>query len=138
MQAQLKLIKNPNESNILLYKIARVVYAETCAASLRVVEALTAMIENYARISGRDFLDIISDENIFESINRTSARHEYLTIDAQNRGFKMCLRVVERMLHGNLEDMCCGATKFHRADLMPNWAISRGYIADIDGLLFYL
>ena len=43
---QLTLIKNPDETKGLAYKIARVVYAETQAASLRVVEALTSMIQN--------------------------------------------------------------------------------------------
>lgn len=134
----LELIKNPDETQIAAYKIARVIYAETVAASLHVVEALASMISNASASTGRDVMDIISDKNMFESLNADSARHRLLKIDAQDRGFQMCLRVTKRMLRGGVTDCCHGATRFHRADLMPQWAVARGYIADIDGLLFYL
>jgi len=26
---------------------------------------------------------------------------------------------------------------FHHANTMPDWAVARGYVADIDNLLFY-
>ena len=89
--------------------------------------------------TNRDLSDVVSDENIFDSLKADSPRHKYLQVDIKNnRAFQMCLRVVERMIHGRLGDTCFGATCFHRTDEMPDWATSRGYIADIDGVLFYL
>lgn len=134
----LRLINNPDESKKILYKIARVVYAETSATSLPVVEALTAMIKNCADKEQKDFADIVSDKNLFESLSENSLRHSLLKVEVNNRGFQMCLRTVQRMLNGNLPDKSNGATRFHRCDVLPDWAVARGYIADIDGLLFYL
>ncbi len=135
---QLTLIENPDDAIRIEYKIARVVNAETGASSLSVVEALTSMIANYARTSMRAFSDIMDDAEIFDVLNHDSPRHELLMTNPNNRGFQMCLRVATRMMRGNLPDCCCGATRFHHADHMPAWAVARGYIADIDGLLFYL
>lgn len=134
---QLELIRNPDESQIEIYKIARVVYAETYMPTLSAVEALASMIKNITIKSNRNVMDVISDENIFGSIKTDSPRHKYLSVDANNRAFQMCVRVVGRMMRGNLDDACFGATRFHRADEMPDWAVARGYIADVDGLLFY-
>lgn len=135
---QLTLIKNPDESKSLPYKIARVVYAETHAISLRAVEALTSMIQNISIASGNTLNQIISDNDLFESLNENSPNNKFITVEPTNRGYQMCLRVAMHMIHGTLPDCCYGATRFHRDDIIPTWAISRGYIADIDGLLFYL
>ena len=135
---KLTLIKNPDTSKSLMYKIARIVYAETHASSLRVVEALTSMIANFSRAFECPIENMVCDASIFPSLCPTSSNHELLNIDITNSGFEMCLRTVGRMLHGNLPDTCFGATRFHHADTIPDWATSRGYIADIDGLLFYL
>lgn len=135
---QLTVIHNPDESKIILYKIARLIYAETGGASLRVVESLASMIANLVAATGRNMSDIADDANIFESLNENSAQHHLLSVDAKNRGFEMCVRVVQKMLNGNLADCCYGATKFHRVEMMPKWAIARGYIAEVDNLLFYL
>lgn len=134
----LTLIRNPNESKIIQYKIARIIYAETNASSLIAVEALAAMIKNLCVTCRRDLTDIVTDCEIFESINQNSIRHSLLAVDVKNRGFEMCLRVVARMIRGDLPDVCNGATRFHRDDVMPKWAMSRGYVAEIDGLFFYL
>ena len=134
----LRLIKNPDESKKLSYQIARVVYAETSASSLAAVEALVSMIDNASRATGKSIAQIISDTNMFESLSVTSARHDMLSVPPTSRAFQMCLRVANRMLMGGLPDMCRGATSFHRSETMPDWARARGYILDIDELLFYL
>jgi hypothetical protein len=134
----LTLIKNPDESKIISYKITRVVYAETNASSLSAVEAMVSMIANICMTSKQELIDIIQNKDIFESLNDDFNRHKDLLVDATDRVFQMCLRVVQRMLNGDLCDKCCGATKFHRGELLPDWAVSRGYIAEIDDLLFYL
>lgn len=134
----LTLIKNTDDSKILLYKIARLIYAETGATSLAAVEALASMIANICLTSQRELDDIVTDKQIFSSLDRKSSRHDLLLVDAQSRQFQMCLRVVQRMLNGDLADSCCGATRFHHVDVLPGWAVSRGYVAEIDGLLFYL
>ena len=121
-----------------VYKIARVIYAETGASSLPAVEALAAMINNAARARGVDASQIVDDAQMFESLNVTSGRHKLLAVDADNRALKMCVRVVQKMRRGNLPDTVFGAVMFHRADVLPEWALARGYIADVDGLLFYL
>ena len=133
----LNLITAHSETMSLAYNIARVVYAETNAQSLRVVEALTSMISNRAKKNNISIRDVISDSVMFESLNDDSVRHAYLNVDSNRHDFQMCVRVAIRMLHGNLPDMCRGATMFHRTELLPSWAIARGYIADIDGILFY-
>lgn len=134
----LRLIKNPDETKKLSYQIARVVYAETSASSLPAVEALVSMINNASRATGKSIAQIISDTDMFESLNATSVRHGMLSVPPTSRGFQMCLRVVGRMLSGGLSDMCRGATRFHHGDTIPDWARARGYILDVDELLFYL
>lgn len=135
---QMTLIKNTDTCVTKAYKIARVVYAETGANSLSGVEALTSMIKNLSEKSGRDIETIITDKNIFNVLENTSPRHSLLDVPANNRAFQMCVRVASRMLAGGLVDKSFGATKFHHADVMPMWAVARGYIADVDGMLFYL
>ena len=135
---QLTLIKNPDATISPVYKIARIIYAQTHGSSLTAVEAFASMIANISRASGLSVLDIISDKNIFDANDVNSANHEYLSVPANNRAFQMCLRTAQRMLSGVLPDTCYGATRFHYADTIPSWATSRGYIADIDGILFYL
>lgn len=135
----LEIINNPDESQIAIYKAARVIYAETFPTSLPAAEAMASMIGNIMAQTKQDLLGVVSDENIFDSLNANSPRHKYINTDIKNnRAIQMCARVVERMIHGMLPDVCFGATRFHRVDEMPDWATSRGYIADIDGLLFYV
>lgn len=134
---QLELINNPDESQIVIYKIARVVYAETYMPTLAAVEALTSMIQNIVNHSNRSVLDVVNDADIFNVLKPESQRHKYLSVDASDRAFQMCVRVVKRMMHGSLPDCCFGAVRFHRVDELPDWAVARGYIADVDGLLFY-
>ena len=135
---QIACIKNPDEKQRTIYQIARVVYAETHAVSLQAVEALTSMINNISVTSGRNISDIISDKNLFESLNPDSLNHDLLSVVANDKTFQMCVRVARRMMNGGLADCCNGATKFHHDGYIPQWATSRGYIAEIDGLLFYL
>ena len=137
---QMELIKNPDESKIAIYKAARVIYAETFPSiTLPAVEALASMIGNIITQPNRDLIDVVSDKNIFDASDDDSPRHKYIKTDAKNnRALEMCVRVVERMMRGGLVDVCFGATRFHHADEMPDWATSRGYIADVDGLLFYI
>ena len=136
---QMDVIKNPDESQIDIYKAARVIYAESFPSTLPAVEALASMIKNIMTQSGRDLISVVSDKNIFDALDKNSPRYEYLNADAKNnRALQMCVRIVARMVHGGLCDTCFGATRFHHADEIPDWATSRGYIADIDGLLFYV
>jgi hypothetical protein len=131
---QLKLIKNTDMSATLSYRIARVVYEQTGAETLHVVEALTSMIKNLSDKTGTTISEIISDKTIFNDSNKIVCFNECMN----SRKFEMCIRVASRMLAGGLPDSCHGATKFHHANIIPEWAIARGYIDDVDGLLFYL
>ena len=130
--------KYTNCGNSLAKQVAHVVCAETLATSLRVVEALTSMIFNRAQKTNQSVADVISDANVFESLNKNSERNKYLVINESSKEFQMCLRVATRMLRGNLGDMCWHATNFHHESCSPDWAIARGYIMCVDGLLFYL
>jgi hypothetical protein len=131
---QLRLIKNTDMDATLSYRVARVVYEQTGAETLRVVEALTSMIKNISDKTGAGILNIISDKTIFNDESKVVNSSEYIN----ERKFQMCVRVASRMLTGGLPDCCHGATKFHHANIIPQWAVARGYIDDIDGLLFYL
>ncbi len=135
---QLEIVDVHNETLELGYAIARVVYAETVARSLCVVEALTSMIANATQNNHKKIRTFISDKNIFESLCTESEHHKYLSVPASQKDFQMCVRVATRMLHGFLPDSCNHATMFHRSELLPDWAIARGYVADIDGILFYM
>ena len=135
---QLVLIHNPDETQSVIYKIARVIYAETYMPTLAAAEALASLIKNISTKLNRDVADIANDKNVFSVLNPESPRHKYLSVDANNRAFQMCLRVTDKMLKHNLEDCCFGATKFHRTEFNPSWSLARGYILDMDGLLFYL
>jgi hypothetical protein len=134
----LTLIKNPDESKIIHYKLARIIYAETNASSLPAVEALASMIRNYCVASKRALGDIATDRFIFESLDENSVRHPHLLVDISIPEFQMCLRVVSRMLRGELRDSCFHAIRFHRDDVLPSWAVNVGSICEIDGLSFYL
>ncbi len=135
---QLNLITNMDESQIVQYKLARIIYAETNAQSLSVVEAMASMIYNIHIKYDKSFEDIANDEKTFDVLNKKSKRYKYLSVPATDKKFQMCLRVVKTMLHGNLRDYVFGATKFHHADNIPEWAMSRGYIAEYADILFYL
>ena len=134
---QMEIIEAHDETITLAYAVARIVYAETLAKSLRVVEALTSMIFNAAACDAKNIRRVISNSQMFESLRTESTRHEFLSVDASRRDFQMCLRTAKTMLHGNLSDACCHATMFHRSEFLPSWAVARGYICDIDGILFY-
>ena len=131
---QLRLIKNTDTNTTLPYRVARIVYEQTGATSLHVVEALTSMIKNLSNKTGLEISEIISDKTIFSDENKRLCLNECMN----SRKFEMCVRVASRMLAGGLPDSCHGATNFHHADVIPEWAIARGYIDDVDGLLFYL
>jgi hypothetical protein len=135
---QLNLITNNDNTKIVQYKIARIVYAETGGESLAVVEAMSSMIYNIHIKYDKSFEDIANDKNLFEVLNESSNRHQYLKINADDRKFQMCLRTVQTMMHGNLRDYVFGATKFHHANVIPDWATACGYIAEYADILFYL
>ena len=139
---QMTLIKNPDSnlsSNMAMaYKIARVVYAQTGATSLHLVCAFTSMIKNISDASGVSISNLLCDKNIFPVLDKSDSNHARLQVPANSRAFQMCVRTAQRMLNGLLPDSCYGATKFHFADTIPLWATCRGYIADIDGVLFYV
>jgi hypothetical protein len=136
---QLTLIKNNDESQIAIYKIARIVYAETGGASLAAAEALASMIGNLCRKSLRQLSDIAEDKKIFPCLSeKNSAAHKRLFVNADDAGFQMCLRAARKMAAGNLPDCVSGATRFHHADEIPDWATAVGYIAEVGGLLFYI
>ncbi|MCL2538504.1 MAG: hypothetical protein FWE52_03480 [Alphaproteobacteria bacterium] len=132
------LVTNDDDNKITRYKLARIIYAETGASSLAAVEALASMIKNLAAASGREFSDIANDSNIFESLQRNNPHKELIYVDSRSNKFQMCLRSVRRMMCGQLMDSVGGATRFHHADDIPDWSMGIGYIADVDGLLFYL
>ena len=134
---QLTLIKNNADAKDTLYKLARIIYAETRASSLPAVEALASMIGNIRTKSMRQLSDIAADESVFESLDKKSPRNEDLLINSDDPKFQMCLRVVKRMSIGQLQDNIRGAVRFHRDDCLPEWATGIGAIAEIDGLLFY-
>ncbi len=128
---QLELVNVSTEITSLAHSVANVVYSETAAKSLRIVEAMCSMIYNAAGHKIGNIHHIISDTSLFQSANSDS------NIDINCRGYQMCLRVAKQMLRGHLPDSCNHATKFHRGDVIPDWAVARGYIADIDDFLFY-
>ena len=137
---QMTVIRNPDMSGTTntAYKIARVVYAQTGGISLPLVCAFTSIIKNLSDASGVGISDLIGDKTIFPALKVSDINHARLHVPAQNRAFQMCVRTAYRMLMGQLPDSCYGATRFHYSDEIPAWATSRGYIADIDGVLFYL
>ena len=135
---QLTLIKNDDDTQIVSYKLARIIFAETDAESLSVVEAMASMINNIHIKYGKSFEDILKDSDLFECLNKKSPRNKNLDIAANDRKFQMCLRTVKTMIHGNLPDCVFGATKFHHANTIPQWAMSRGYISECEDILFYL
>lgn len=135
---QLTLITNNDDTQIVSYKLARIIFAETDAASLSVVEAMASMIYNIHIKYGKSFESISKDSELFECLNNESIRNEKLSVDANTKKFQMCLRTVKTMMRGNLNDSVFGATKFHHANIIPDWAMSRGYISECEDILFYL
>jgi len=135
---QLVLIKNPDETQIVPYKLARIVFAETRAVSLQVVEAMASLIYNIHMKYNMPFENIANNKDIFEVLDEKSKRHQYMDIDVNDRKFQMCVRTIKTMMRGNLQDTVFGATRFHHTDVIPQWAIARGYITECEDILFYL
>jgi len=135
---QLTLIKNNDDTQIVSYKLARIIFAETGGTSLPLVEAMASMINNIHIKYNKSFESISKDDDLFECLNPKSLRHQNLDIEACDRKFQMCLRSVKTMMRGNLPDTVFGATKFHHSNVIPNWAMSRGYISECEDVLFYL
>ena len=135
---QLKLITNSDDTQSVPYKLARIIFAETDAKTLSVVEAMASMIYNIHIKYGKSFEAISKDFNLFECLNLKSSRNQNLNVDPNTKKFQMCLRAVKTMMHGNLPDSVFGATKFHHANIIPQWAMSRGYISECEDILFYL
>lgn len=131
---ELKLFVNDDIDSIAEHQLARCIFAETLASSLCVVEALCRMVQN----TKRDIAEIANDKNVFESLSPASHRHKELLVDYNNAGFQMVLRCVRNMKKGIIQDKIFGATRFHRADIMPEWANSVGSISEIDNLFFYI
>lgn len=129
----LKIFVNDDDNAIAESRLARCVYAETRASSLAAVESLCVMIKNTRRATE----DIADDENVFESLAADSPRHKDLLVYHNDPGFQMCLRAVRKIKTDSIADNISGATRFHRADIMPEWATSIGSIAEVDGLVFY-
>lgn len=135
---QLNLITNPDDTQTVSYKLARIIFAETGGDSLQCAESLASLIYNIHIKYDKSFENIARDKNIFEVLDEKSPRHEYLNIDVKDRKFQMCLRVVKTMMRGNLPDCVFGATRFHHTDTIPTWALSRGYIFECKDILYYL
>lgn len=135
---QLTLIKNDDTDQIVSYRLARIIFAETGAVSLPIVEAMASMMNNIHNKYNRSFESISKDNDLFECLNRESPRNENLSISANDKKFQMCLRTVKTMMHGNLPDTVFGATKFHHSNIIPSWAMARGYISECEDVLFYL
>jgi len=135
---QLTLIKNPDDTQSVAYKLARIVYAETRCISLPIIEAMASLIYNIHIKHEKSFASIANDKNIFEALDDKSVRHQYMNVNANDRKFQLCLRVIKTMMHGNLPDSVFGATQFHHNDVIPQWAIARGYITECEDILFYL
>lgn len=138
VKMQMSLVKNPDTSTGLSYQVARIVYAQTSGGtSLPSVEAFTSMIKNLSVASGIDIGKLIKDRTYFSVLNPDDKNYSLLTVSADNPAYQMCLRTAQRMLSGGLPDCCFGAVRFHYSDYIPDWARARGYIADIDGILYY-
>ena len=135
---QLFLITNPDDTQIVSYKLARIIFAETGGVSLQSAEAMASMIYNIHIKYDKSFEDIANDKNIFEALHEESPRHQYMNIESNNRKLQMCLRVVKTMMRGNLHDSVFGATKFHHSNIIPQWAMARGYITECEDILYYL
>lgn len=134
----LNLITNDDDTQITSYKLARIVFAETNAVSLRAVESMASMIYNIHIKYDKSFEDIAHDKNLFDVLNENSSRHKLLNVNADDKKLQMCLRVVKTMMRGNLPDAVFGAIKFHHADIIPDWAMARGYITECEDILYYL
>lgn len=135
---QLNLYINNDDTQIVSYKLSRIVFAQTKAASLQIVEAFASMIYNIHIKYNKSFDEISKDSTLFDVLDKKSPRHCLLEVDTNDRKFQMCLRVIQTMMHGNLRDTVFGATNFHYADVIPQWAMSRGYITECENVLFYL
>lgn len=127
----------PQDEKATIIQIARIIYAETRASSLPVVEALASMIGNIHQQSMKSFACIAADESMFECLQKDSTRSSDMLIAEDDPKFQMCLRVVKRMTIGQLPDSIRGAVRFHRESCIPEWATDKGSIAEVDGLLFY-
>ena len=66
---QMKVINNPDESQVAVYNAARVIYAETYPTTLPVVEAMASMIYNIHIKYNKSFEDIANDSDLFESFH---------------------------------------------------------------------
>jgi len=70
--------------------------------------------------------------------NRRDPRHAALrAIPPGDAAFAICQRMAQRAASGLLPDATSGATLWHDAAHLPNWALGQASITEIGGLRFY-
>ncbi|MDR0319123.1 MAG: cell wall hydrolase [Rickettsiales bacterium] len=132
----LTVIENTDLPRRALFRMARLIYAETRAASLAEIEALASMVANLVR-AGRSLEDMAEDKRLFECLNKSSARHADLLLRHDSAAMQICVRTLARALTGVLADQTRGAARFHRAENLPDWATGVGSVCEIGNLHFY-
>ncbi len=137
-QPRLVVLDNPCPDKIALYRIARIIYAETKGNSLPVKEAFASMIQNRKQKLGLSLEAISDDKNLFGSLNHNSKMNQDIFVSLDNPEFAICLRLAKRIVAGNLSDVVFGAVRFHHDDENPAWALAEGYVYQLNDLLFYL
>lgn len=141
----------PRAHDAVIDTLARTLWAVARDQPVRVIEAVAAMVINQvpqARCDaeggrragwGDAVIAVCRETDLLAS--RDGADHP----DPANRPairtgdpvFSTCLRIARRAAAGVLADPTGGATRFHRNDSAPSWAIGHAPCVEIGTLVFY-
>lgn len=128
--------------------LARTIYGEARGEPLAGKEAVAAVIMNRVKRAkrspllnywwGADVISVCQKPWQFSCWNATDPnREKILSVTAENRSFKSCLKVAERAISGDLSDPTEGATHYHTKAILPPWARRKTPSAEIGNHLFY-
>jgi N-acetylmuramoyl-L-alanine amidase len=123
--------------------LARTLWGEARADSLRAKEALAALIVNRTRHAksmdghywwGNSIEEICRRPGQFPCWGQPD---RLLAATMQDRAFRIAVRTARRAVAGFLADPTCGATHWHRRTELPLWTRGRFPTAEIGQFLFY-
>ena len=126
--------------------LARTLYGEARGEELAGIEAVACVILNrvaFAKLRGRywwgnDIKSVCLKSGQFSCWNQADPnRKKLLAVNPRDRAYRLCKRIANRAVTGDLPDATEGATHYHTHAVDPYWARGHVPVAEIGNHLFY-
>jgi spore germination cell wall hydrolase CwlJ-like protein len=131
--------------------LARTKFGEARGEGLEGMEAVACVIINRVKakkwFTGYELINGVKVPNVaqtclkkaqFSCWNKNDANYPLLKkITAESPIFRICLKVAERALNGQLTDFTNGALYYHTKAIKPKWAVGKSPCYEVKNHLFY-